>query len=222
MQTPLLEEMYMMCLSDVWKHMVNSFSHLKAYLTFLRGEGRQAACFTGLQDPSFPTRNWTWAPSSGSRVLITGPPGSLHILLFYLTYMTGNLPSNSRNDHTFTIPAFICLSANSLFLFSFRVCAWQTERAQSELEIQSCLCYWFIRNHFVRVHLWNCFLDSFYLLLERFFFFFWRVKMMNWNKNWPFGGTNFLRLKINMYFTLYIFIYFWLYIFWKRPREIYF
>ena len=34
MQTPLLEEMYMMCLSGVWKHMVNSFSHLKAYLTF--------------------------------------------------------------------------------------------------------------------------------------------------------------------------------------------
>ena len=106
-----------------------------------------------------------------NRVLITGPPGSLHILLFNLTYMTGKFPSNSRNDHPFTIWAFICLSADKLFLFSFRVCAWQTERAQSELEIQSCLCYWFIRNNFVRVHLWNCFSDLFYLLTERFFFF---------------------------------------------------
>ena len=51
MQTPLLEEMYMMCLSDVWKHMVNSFSHLKAYLTFLRGRVGRLHVLQGCRIP---------------------------------------------------------------------------------------------------------------------------------------------------------------------------
>ena len=36
-------------------------------------------CYTGMWDPSSPTRDWTPTPSSRSRVLTTGLPGKFHL-----------------------------------------------------------------------------------------------------------------------------------------------